>query len=77
MYVCMRPYVCVCMWKVFNTHRAGTAPAVPRRPQRELITVVYSILTSMQSRDKQDVVTALYLVGLLAFELPVGIVDEN
>ncbi|CEF84699.1 unnamed protein product [Fusarium graminearum] len=33
--------------------------------------------TQTHSRDKQDVVTALYLVGLLAFELPVGIVDEN
>lgn len=31
----------------------------------------------MQRRDKQDVVTALDLIGLLALQLPVGIVDQD
>jgi hypothetical protein len=32
---------------------------------------------AVQGRDKQDVVTRLDLVGFLALELPVGVVDEN
>lgn len=31
----------------------------------------------MECRDKQDVVVWLDLVGFLAFELPVGIVDQD
>ncbi len=32
---------------------------------------------AVQGRDKEDVVTRLDLVGFLALELPVGVVDEN
>lgn len=34
-------------------------------------------LTAVESRDEQDVVAGLYLIGLLALELPVCVVDEN
>jgi hypothetical protein len=32
---------------------------------------------TVESRDKQDVVARLDLVGLLALELPIGVVDED
>lgn len=34
-------------------------------------------LTSMQSRDEEDIIRPLQLVLVLAFQLPIGIVDQD
>lgn len=53
------------------------ASGPPRAGRAVLLPLPCPFLAPMQRRDKQDIVTALDFVRLLALQLPVGIVDQH